>query len=165
MSSLDRDPGSRRLMDDYPGGDIRTNVRLAYARQGPLQVILSKYPKSDSGRNFVSSWFRNHPWLEWSPKTNRAYCFPCFLFQDESAEQRFVVQGYDNWRRATGKNSNLAKHAGGGTSKHSQNVRSLQLLLNQEAHIDTLFNTTSAAQRACHRLRLLKSFRTMTMYC
>lgn len=45
----------------------------------PAQMILSRYPSTiigDKTRSFQSSWFRSHPWLEYSVEKDSCYCYP-----------------------------------------------------------------------------------------
>lgn len=51
--------------------------------KGPFQPILNVFPKSKFGskqRSFQQSWYKLFPWLEYSPKENLAFCFPCRMF-------------------------------------------------------------------------------------
>ncbi|XP_059639722.1 uncharacterized protein LOC132282116 [Cornus florida] len=73
---LERDPGLRRQIWDYPV-DERDEVRRAYIKAKPYQIVLSVYPLSGSEkhrRRFQSSWFKLFPtWLEYSPSKDAAY--------------------------------------------------------------------------------------------
>ena len=51
--------------------------------QEPYQPRLSKYKVTvhrGKGRSFCSKWYDFHKWLEYSPKTDRMYCFVCCAF-------------------------------------------------------------------------------------
>jgi hypothetical protein len=64
-----------------------TEEELRYlVYKGPMQPILKNYPKNlvlaaqNDTCKFVSKWFSEHPMLEYSETTDKAYCFACRLF-------------------------------------------------------------------------------------
>ncbi|KAL6554864.1 hypothetical protein OROGR_006122 [Orobanche gracilis] len=68
LSVLERDPGLRHQVYDYPVNQQDT-IRRAYMNLGPLQPSLSVFPKSGPEthkRSFQASWFKLYPWIEYS---------------------------------------------------------------------------------------------------
>lgn len=99
VNSLKREPGLRPPIWDYPV-DKRDEIRRAYIKAGPYQIILSKYPKSKEKhpRSFQSSWFKLFPsWLEYSPEKDVAFCLPCYLFRPQGGPSNidvFSINGF-----------------------------------------------------------------------
>ncbi|XP_025193665.1 uncharacterized protein LOC112593488, partial [Melanaphis sacchari] len=53
--------------------------------KGPYQPVLKIFPRTTFGnankqRSFQHSWYNLFPWLEYSPKADLAFCFPCRMF-------------------------------------------------------------------------------------
>ncbi|XP_050064963.1 uncharacterized protein LOC126553894 [Aphis gossypii] len=51
--------------------------------KGPYQPVNINFPRStfdNRYRSFQKSWYQLYPWLEYSPKTDAAYCFACRMF-------------------------------------------------------------------------------------
>lgn len=66
FSYIEHDPGLRLPIWKYPV-DKRDEIRRAYLRFGPHQLILPKYPPSGSKshpRRFQAKWYSEFPWLE-----------------------------------------------------------------------------------------------------
>nr|XP_043637742.1 uncharacterized protein LOC122608711 [Erigeron canadensis] len=151
ISCLERDPAKRKHMWDYSVNE-RENVRLANLKLGPFQLHLQKYPAKGSEkhpRRFQYSWFKVFPnWLEYSPTTNAAYCFICYLFSDKpnvrNDSDAFTVKGFDNWKKVNGKNCAFLKHLG--STQHRNATISSINLLNQAAHIDNIIEKQSVEQ-------------------
>ena len=75
VSDSEDDP-SLPLPPDSHARDIRIC-------QEPYQPRLSKYKVTvhrGKSRSFCSKWYDFHNWLEYSPKTDRMYCFVCRAF-------------------------------------------------------------------------------------
>lgn len=54
---------------------------------GPFQPVLSMFSRSKiSGvqRSFQKSWYEQFTWLEYSPKSDSAFYFPCRIFKNSS---------------------------------------------------------------------------------
>ncbi|KAL6491731.1 hypothetical protein OROGR_034096 [Orobanche gracilis] len=106
LSVLERDPGLRHQVYDYPVNQQDT-IRRAYMNLGPLQPTLSVFPKSGPEthkRSFQASWFKLYPWIEYSQSLDAAFCFPCFLFNKPSGlgyygQQAFTIDGFRNWKK------------------------------------------------------------------
>ena len=67
----------------------------------PNQPIRDCYPVTD-GRKFQATWYKLYPWLEYSLALNRAFCFPCRLFNKKEIknESALIRVGYNNWKQA-----------------------------------------------------------------
>ncbi|KAL6542829.1 hypothetical protein OROHE_010349 [Orobanche hederae] len=81
-ASIERDPGKRKRMCEHPVNE-RDRIRRAYLRLGPYHPKLLEYPRTQCGkqnRRFQEHWYEKFRWLEYSPTTDKAYCFHCFLF-------------------------------------------------------------------------------------
>lgn len=90
------------------------------------------------------------------------YCFPCYLFaQDTQVSRQFVNEGVTSWNKITGKDCKLAKHVGKHTSAHSLHFIAWKSLLNQRSSIEATLDRQSEQQKADHRLRLTASIETM----
>ncbi|XP_059669573.1 uncharacterized protein LOC132314770 [Cornus florida] len=85
-TSIEKDHGLRIQMHEYSVNQ-RDEVRRAYINLAPYQSKLSNYPSSWTGkqnRRFKYEWFKQFLWLEYSPSNDKAYCFPCFLFEERN---------------------------------------------------------------------------------
>lgn len=66
---------------------------------GPKQAKLHYYPQENFGlqkRSFQPSWFQTFAWLEYSQKTDSAYCFACRVFGKNLKHDVFVSSGYNS---------------------------------------------------------------------
>ncbi|GJS50093.1 zinc finger MYM-type protein 1-like protein [Tanacetum coccineum] len=163
LNSLERDPGKRKRMFEYPANK-KEKVRLAYLNKGPFQIHLKTYLAKGSPmrpRRFQYSWFDIFPnWLEYSPTRNAAYCFVCYLFSDSpnvrNGSDAFIVKGFDNWKKVNdGKNYAFLKHIG--CLQHRNAVTFCENLLNQEGHIGNIIEKQSAETIIKNRILLKAS--------
>ncbi len=78
----------------------------------PIQPKLNSYPLNVQNRSFRSNWFVNRPWLEYSVKNDRIYCFNCrhFGVYKTNIGGTFTGCGYNNWKRALKHGNGLQKH-------------------------------------------------------
>ena len=114
----------------------------------PLQPHLDKYNPKLYGvkyRDFQASWFETREWLEYSLKSNSAYCFCCRHFSSSNAkhEYAFTHTGYSNWKAALDKDKGFQKHAS--SSSHLQAFavwKERQKRSNESCKISTLLNET-----------------------
>ena len=93
-----RDPGIRK------GMKLTENEKQYLISKGPYQPCLEKYPTngtiSKRKQNvFSAKWFEKYPFLEYSPKTDRAFCFACCLFGDgaEPTKTNWSTEGVNCW--------------------------------------------------------------------
>lgn len=109
----------------------------------PCQPII-KYPTTVVGgkqRSFNSEWYKSYSWLEYSVKSDAAFCYPCRLFTtgEGRSHNTFTEAGFRDWKHATGKGGILTIHDK--CSTHVSAMQAwLQYKLNAERH-------TSIAQR------------------
>lgn len=78
----------------------------------PHQPKLDSYPSNSQNRSFRTNWYVNRPWLEYSMKNDRVYCFNCRHFRSYKTNigDAFTSCGYNNWKRALENGSGLQKH-------------------------------------------------------
>ncbi|XP_074293713.1 uncharacterized protein LOC141620851 [Silene latifolia] len=158
-----RDPGKRKQIWEYPP-EKRNEIRRAYISNGPYQPVFKpkEYPKSGSdthGRRFQASWYHKFPsWLEYSPDKDAAFCFVCFLFNKPDRHRAFTIDGFQNWKHASGKKGSFIKHLGGEPNSHHQNAeKELEDFLNQGQHIPNVYAKQTPREIANNRLRLANS--------
>jgi hypothetical protein len=143
-ATLERDPGSRKQISDYDHG-MREQIRRAYLQLGPYQPAWedsSLYPlnKQSPPRRFRADWFKQFAWLEYSPNQDAAYCFYCFLFN--SSDSEFSKAGFNNWKKSL---ERYRKHEGTTpNSSHRLAVAAGQVLLRDQAHVDTMLARVSS---------------------
>ncbi|XP_073138186.1 uncharacterized protein [Henckelia pumila] len=150
------DPGIRIPILQFPI-EQQDKVRRAYIDKGPTQPIYD-YPFTDcegQKRRFQSSWFQKYPWLEFSIEKQSAFCFPCYVFDINSAQfDTFTVKGFKNWKRVNCKNCPFKRHEGDGNSRHSFAMRKWGDLKNLDRHIDRRLEKQSSEQIERNRLLL-----------
>ncbi|XP_062021391.1 uncharacterized protein LOC133737947 [Rosa rugosa] len=157
VTSLERDPGIRRPICKYPLNE-RDNIRRAYVVLGPFQPQLSSYPSSwdgGQGQKFCHKWFKDWHWLEYSIELDKAYCFPCFLFDSyPSHHPAFTEYGFQGWKNVMSKQSGILGHVGGVNSPHNTCMHKWDTLRNPSKHIERVISTQSSQEVANNRLRL-----------
>ncbi|KAK9666171.1 hypothetical protein RND81_14G166300 [Saponaria officinalis] len=161
ITSLERDPEKRHPIDSYPLNE-RDNIRRAYVVHGPYQPHLKNYPNNKrgaQGRRFCHKWFKEWHWLEYSIEHDKAYYFPCFLFDEfiPSRHPSFTEDGFNGWKNVMSKQSGMIFHVGGLTSIHNASMQKWENLKNPSRHIEKVINTLSSQEVAKNRLRLIAS--------
>ncbi|KAL5859770.1 hypothetical protein ACOSQ4_001066 [Xanthoceras sorbifolium] len=161
----ERDPGLRLPIGVYPA-DKRDDVRKAYIKMGPFQPMLDKYPLTSDGkqnRSFQKSWFERFSWLEYSIEKDRAFCFPCYLFDNVSSKHStFTIDGFHSWKRIKcGTKCPFVQHEGVHNSQHSFAIQNWYTLKDSSRHIDKVMNTVSQQEILQNRLRLKTSLETV----
>ncbi|KAK9670576.1 hypothetical protein RND81_13G210600 [Saponaria officinalis] len=147
---VERDPGKREQICQYPVGK-QNEIRQAYILKGPYQ------PVSDShGRRFQASWYdKFRSWLEYSPEKDAAFCFPCFLFNKPESNKAFIIDGFKDWKHATGKGGAFIVHVGTAPNSSHQNAeKQLQDFLHQERHLANIYAKQTPIDIAKNRLWL-----------
>ncbi|XP_050065097.1 uncharacterized protein LOC126554022 [Aphis gossypii] len=97
------------LHPDDPKRSLPTNRLELKDRilRGPFQPVLTMFPRSIiSGvqRSFNKNWYEQFTWLEYSPKNNCAFCFPCRIFKNSpginvgQSDTTFSQNGFSNWK-------------------------------------------------------------------
>lgn len=89
-----------------------------------LGINCPEQPKYDfpkvNFRSFRAEWYILFPWLEYSRKLDRAFCFVCRNFLPsnlERADDVFIKIGYKNWKRALEDERGMKKHDSCNTHK------------------------------------------------
>ncbi|CAN1852250.1 Zinc finger MYM-type protein 1 [Linum perenne] len=157
---VERDPAKRKKIVDWPL-ELRDQVRRKYLLHKAYQPRLSYHKPREIGgrlRRFQEAWYAEFTYLEYSPTTHKAYCFPCFLFRDMIHEKKasaLVQDGFDNWKRVHGKDCVFLNHVGSSSSSiHNKCVASAYALMKPSNHIDKVIQRISREDVAKHRLRL-----------
>jgi len=101
-SSIDRDPCL---------GPAKAKEHLI---TGPFQPK-TKFPTVNN-RHFRGEWYDTYPWLEYSLKLDRAFCFPCRLRNDIRFETAFIITGFNQWKNGV---LGLNRHQASATHKES----------------------------------------------
>ena len=98
--NLERDPGIRK------GMKLTENEKQYLICQGPYQPRFKKYPAnpaiSKTKQNaFSPKWYEKLPYLEYSPTTDRTFCFACCLFGDGagSTDTNWSTEGVNVWNK------------------------------------------------------------------
>ncbi|KAG8363729.1 hypothetical protein BUALT_Bualt19G0052600 [Buddleja alternifolia] len=166
LFSLERDPGLRRPISEYPI-EQRDKVRRAYIMAGPYQPRLGNYPLfgvANHLRSFQESWYgKFSSWLEYSTDKDAAYCLPCYVFSNILSNRfgmnAFTEIGFRNWKKINdGNKCAFLKHIGTSpSSPHNQCVRACDDLMAQSHHIDKILHMQSAKMIVENRLRLKTS--------
>ncbi|KAG8369002.1 hypothetical protein BUALT_Bualt15G0104900 [Buddleja alternifolia] len=166
LSSLERNPGLRRPISEYPIEQC-DKVRRAYIMAGPYQPRLGKYPLSGVAnhlRSFQDSWYgKFSSWLEYSTDKDATYCLPCCVFSNILSNRfgmnAFTEIGFRNWKKINdGNKCAFLKHIGTSSSSlHNQCVRACDDLMAQSQHIDKILHKQSAKMIVENRLRLKTS--------
>ena len=128
---LQNDPSQRQGNDHETGflsdiaqstADEPSQPLLAHGNPGSCQV----------------SWFRAHPWLEYSVQKDSCYCYPCRLFNREPSDSLFNnPPGDRDWKHAHRSKGSLCLHA---TSKSHSSV----MVMWQQFHLNQQHKTTLA---------------------
>ncbi|XP_074277396.1 uncharacterized protein LOC141601033 [Silene latifolia] len=157
---VERDPGKREQICQYPVGK-QNEIRRAYILKGPYQPVYQPkdYKKSGSdshGRRFQASWYdKFRSWLEYSPEKDAAFCFPCFLFNKPESNRAFIIDGFKDWKHATGKEGAFIVHVGTAPNSSHQNAeKQLEDFLHQERHMPNIYAKQTPIDIAKNRLRL-----------
>ena len=88
-------------------------------------------------------------------KKNKAFCFPCFLFDKNPPRfPKFTVEGFDNWKRVKGDQCAFANHEGGPCSSHNNAMNNLDSLSDPSLHIDKRMQVQDSKLVLQNRLRL-----------
>uniref|UniRef100_H2Z3V3 TTF-type domain-containing protein n=1 Tax=Ciona savignyi TaxID=51511 RepID=H2Z3V3_CIOSA len=93
-------------------------------------------------RHFYPRWYKLYPWLEYSPKADSCFCFPCMLYSINSSSP-FCNVGINSWKRCDFK---FERHSD--TATHKNNVQSWQADLAQtQPKVDELISHQRAEKR------------------
>ncbi|CAN6585781.1 unnamed protein product [Malus baccata var. baccata] len=156
LANLPADPGHRRRMLDYPP-NYREAIRRHYLQNNPCQPKDHIMPKKVSNnRCFVTRWFDNFKWLEYSIVKDAAFCRYCYLFkcdfdkEGNAGSDVFTEIGFTNWRKGL---ENFRDHEGGVGSLHNKALQQARDLMTQKQHIETfVIKQTDEARINYHTL-------------
>ncbi|XP_076899643.1 uncharacterized protein LOC143553548 [Bidens hawaiensis] len=158
LDDLPWDPSDRKPISSYHPNQ-KDEIRRTYLLRGPCQPIGHNFPQRDfSGclRKFRPEWFKTHEnWLEYSVKTDKAYCLFCYLFPETGQKDAFVTDGFGNWSHS----DRISSHVGGIRSLHNKARKKGEDLLKQEQSIHVVFDKQTNKQKRDYRLRLSTSVR------
>ncbi|XP_071705044.1 uncharacterized protein [Rutidosis leptorrhynchoides] len=159
VNDLPWDPADRKPILDY-NPNQREEIRRLYCQRGPCQPSGYLFPQKtigDKERRFVSTWYKDYPWLEYSVKANKVYCLCCYLFRDQFGQQAgsdaFLSSGFDSW----GKKKRLAIHVGDITSFHHKALKKCEDLMKPKQSIVVLFHRQSERDNEEYRIQLKAS--------
>ena len=65
------------------------------------------FPMDAKGRRFIIRWYTSFKWLDYSPRLNQAFCFPCRIFAHN--DKAFIGVGFQKWKDALEKFRNHEK--------------------------------------------------------
>ncbi|KAK1380723.1 zinc finger MYM-type protein 1-like [Heracleum sosnowskyi] len=156
--AIQTDPGLRDPICTFPVNQ-QDRIRKEYVKLGPCQPKLQNYPTTfddRDNRRFQYRWFELFPWLEYSVAKDKAFCFPCFLFEkDPPRFPLFTTVGCCNWSRMlAGKKGVCESHVGQTNSFHLKNVQSWANLQRTSQHIDRVIEKLPPEIVRQNRLRL-----------
>ena len=96
--AIGRDPIERRGINFSP----QQKELLIF--KGPFQPVLDKFRinkaiSKGKQNSFSENWYKDFPFLEYSPSIDRAFCFACSLFGENSdrSESNWVIEGVNRW--------------------------------------------------------------------
>lgn len=91
---------SKKLSDDDKLSFLKSKSDLPHNFECPITA----------GRKFKSSWMQHRPWLKYSITKDRAFCAYCICFGGKKNLSPFVLCGFSNWKKATGKDNYIDQH-------------------------------------------------------
>lgn len=129
--------GHNKMVPDIHPEDPKNQIEFRQRLlKGPFQPVLDIFPRtifSGVKRSFQKSWYQQFIWLEYSPKYDLAFCFPCRMFSGSTglnigqSELVYSKIGFKNWKASTSKLSVHEK-----SKNHLNSSTSLALFLNSK---------------------------------
>ena len=89
LDDLPSNPSKRPRILSY-NVNQRDEIRWHYLVKGPWQPNRKAFPQRKIGdklRRFVTKWYKQYSWIEYSEKADKAYCLCCYLFRDHVDQQ------------------------------------------------------------------------------
>lgn len=159
LSNLPWDPADRKIISKYHPNQ-RDEIRRKYLIRGPCQPRGHAFPKKHVGskeRRFCPTWFDQYSnWLEYSIKTDKAFCLCCYLFRvGQCGSDAFVTDGFNSWN----KTERLGLHVGDVNSFHNQALKKSEDLMRQDRSIAVAFHKQTETEKNEHRIRLYASIK------
>ena len=157
LENLPSDPAERKSIKEYHPNE-RDEVRRKYLTKGPCQPRGHDFPKTLKGhklRRFNPAWFDLYgDWLEYSIKTDKAFCLVCYLFRDytenKCGSDEFVTKGFDTWKNP----KRLGEHVGLVNSFHNNALKMADNLMNPNQSIVQAFYKQNDAAKNEYKIRL-----------
>lgn len=155
VDSLPWDPSERPNFLSYDPNQ-RDEIRQLYWLRGPWQPRGHVFPTKKIGtklRRFVTTWFDEFRWLEYSVKMDKAYCMCCYLFKDDIphfGSDAFVTEGFNNWS----KKERLPLHVGEVNSFHNRAQKKCEALVQQKQSIVVAFHKQTEKEKVEYIMRL-----------
>ncbi|KAM1636968.1 hypothetical protein COP2_015212 [Malus domestica] len=140
FNNLERDPGKRIRMKDYPS-NIQDEIRRAYLQTGPCRPTKYEFPytlHAKKKRLFVVSWFEEYDWLECGISKDAAFCLHCYLFKinfSQLGSDAFTGVGFKKWKNARKCFDKLVGPIG---NFHNKAREAASYQMNQKAHIEAV---------------------------
>lgn len=163
-SDVAETPGHTNGEPDDPANEL-PNERLektARLKRGPYQPHLARYPvkitgkgKNARSRSFLSKWYKDYNWLEYSRVKDAAYCFACRCFVLHGRAIRgviddaFIYSGFSSWNKAV---ERFNKHKD--SNVHKSSVEGWEAFLKDEAVDVQLVEQKQAELTAREKQRL-----------
>lgn len=125
--------------------------------KGPYQSRFEEYPTnaaiSKTKQNaFSAKSYENFPYLEYSPTTDRPFCFTCCLFGDGagSTETNWSTEAVNHWdkmkSRGKKKAGKLEQHFT--SASHKLSAETFQCFSQREMHVDVALNSAQMKKLA-----------------
>ncbi|GLU17296.1 hypothetical protein SLE2022_336730 [Rubroshorea leprosula] len=171
IASLERDPGIRPKISNYPINQ-QDEIRRAYIQFGSYRNNSQVYPLSGPNgnlRRFQAYWLERFPWLEYSLAKDAAFCFPCYLFAKKPSGKQggvktFTSIGFKKWRKVNnGDKCKFLAHMGKDpNSIHNIAVKYLEDFKNQSCHVEKVGHDESLDSK--NRGNFLEMINLLTSY-
>ncbi|XP_075077949.1 uncharacterized protein LOC142164252 [Nicotiana tabacum] len=149
LGSLEVDLGERLAIRKYRPND-RDAIRRTYLQRGAFQPREHKFPQRNfygKLRRFNPQWFSEYDCLEYSITKDAAFCFYCYLFQDECINQGggdvFSSIGFTSWN----KKDRFDMHISGPNSIQNQSRKKSEDLMRQKQFIQSVLAKQSYQQK------------------
>ena len=152
------DPALRMPIERFHP-NVQSDVRRAYLLRGPTQPIGLNFPRKRVGndwRQFLSKWFKEHDWLEYSVSKDAAFCFYCYLFRQEADHEKFghvvfTKTGFNDFKHAY---RGFPGHVGGVSSCHNKARLCAEDFKNQRASITHKIDANTKTAEMLYEVRL-----------
>ena len=164
--NLERDPGIRK------GMKLTENEKQYLICQGPYQPRFKKYPTnpaiSKTKQNaFSPKWYEKFPYLEYSPTTDRAFCFACCLFGDGagSTDTNWSTEGVTVWNKMKSRGKKrpgkLEEHFT--SASHKLSAEKFQCFSQRDMHVDVALNSARLQRLAQEEQERLHARKVITL--
>ncbi|XP_075675033.1 uncharacterized protein LOC142644271 [Castanea sativa] len=149
------DPGLRQKISSYHPNN-HDEIRRHYLGKGPCRPPHDYHVSYFSGkpRRFRAEWYVIRNWLEYSIAKDAAFCFYCYIFEQDVGKQgggdTFVTKGFKLWNQL----GKLDSHVGGVNSTHNQAVKKSEDLQKEKQHIQSVLIKQSNQDKAEYWIQL-----------